>query len=497
MVRQRWCSTGLLALLMLALLGGALLSRPAGVAAAACTAPLWSASTAYGGNSLVTYNGHTWRARWWTQGDVPGANSQNVWEDQGACSGSATATPAPTTPPNQGGSARFAFAPYLDVSGPPDLATWSQATGQKYASLAFFNSNGGCAGTWPVAESTVLGLAQQLRAVGGDVIISSGGWNANDLARRCLDAASLAAVYQGVLDRFGADHLDLDPENAPGNNNLEPAVVDRRSAALKILQDTFRARGKQVYISFTLGVNPDIGFNSENLYVLQSAKAAGVEVAVVNPMVMDFYDGVSGNQMGARSVLALQRVHAQIKNLWPGKTDAQAWAMLAATPMIGQNDTPVEVFTLNDARTLLDFARQKGMARLAFWSIGRDNGNCPGNTTANWQCSGIAQAQWEFSRIFGAFQGSGTQPTATPTRTPTRTPTAGPSATPTRTPTAGPTRTPTPTSVSGYPAWAANTSYSLGARVTYGGKVYSCRQAHTSIVGWEPPNVPALWQLES
>ncbi|WP_304608588.1 glycosyl hydrolase family 18 protein [Hyalangium versicolor] len=44
-------------------------------------------------------------------------------------------------------------------------------------------------------------------------------------------------------------------------------------------------------------------------------------------------------------------------------------------------------------------------------------------------------------------------------------------------------------------AWAANTAYAVGAQVSYGGSNYECRQAHTSLVGWEPPNVPALWLL--
>jgi chitinase len=43
------------------------------------------------------------------------------------------------------------------------------------------------------------------------------------------------------------------------------------------------------------------------------------------------------------------------------------------------------------------------------------------------------------------------------------------------------------------PAWAPNTAYAVNAKATYQGFVYQCRQAHTSLVGWEPPNVPALW----
>ena len=42
--------------------------------------------------------------------------------------------------------------------------------------------------------------------------------------------------------------------------------------------------------------------------------------------------------------------------------------------------------------------------------------------------------------------------------------------------------------------WQANTSYALGAVVTYGGVTYQCQIAHTSLPGWEPPNTPALWR---
>ncbi|SET20105.1 chitinase family 18 [Stigmatella erecta] len=42
-------------------------------------------------------------------------------------------------------------------------------------------------------------------------------------------------------------------------------------------------------------------------------------------------------------------------------------------------------------------------------------------------------------------------------------------------------------------AWAPSVAYAQGDNVTYSGKAYDCRQAHTSLVGWEPPNVPALW----
>jgi predicted carbohydrate-binding protein with CBM5 and CBM33 domain len=64
-------------------------------------------------------------------------------------------------------------------------------------------------------------------------------------------------------------------------------------------------------------------------------------------------------------------------------------------------------------------------------------------------------------------------------------------------PTTQPPTTTPPTTTTPPPAggtWAANTAYSVGQTVTYGGSSYRCRQAHTSLPGWEPPNAAALWE---
>ncbi|MBU7319362.1 fibronectin type III domain-containing protein [Paenibacillus oleatilyticus] len=42
--------------------------------------------------------------------------------------------------------------------------------------------------------------------------------------------------------------------------------------------------------------------------------------------------------------------------------------------------------------------------------------------------------------------------------------------------------------------WQPNTAYKAGEVVTYAGQTYTCLQPHTSLTGWEPPNVPALWK---
>ncbi|WP_277752160.1 glycoside hydrolase family 19 protein [Streptomyces sp. C] len=62
---------------------------PASPAAAApACAGAWSSSAVYTGGAGVSYGGHNWQAKWWTQGETPGTTGQwGVWSDQGACGG--------------------------------------------------------------------------------------------------------------------------------------------------------------------------------------------------------------------------------------------------------------------------------------------------------------------------------------------------------------------------------------------------------------------------
>jgi hypothetical protein len=71
--------------------------------------------------------------------------------------------------------------------------------------------------------------------------------------------------------------------------------------------------------------------------------------------------------------------------------------------MIGVNDGNEEIFTTEDADKLTSFAVQKGLGRLAMWSLNRD-GPCPAPTqwTSN-TCGGVSDSQWAFSSTFEKF----------------------------------------------------------------------------------------------
>ena len=77
--------------------------------------------------------------------------------------------------------------------------------------------------------------------------------------------------------------------------------------------------------------------------------------------------------------------------------------MTGVTAMIGLNDVSPEVFTLNDAQTLYQFAVQNGIGMLSMWSMTRDQ-SCPNNGAyVSPSCSGIAQTPWAFSQRFKTF----------------------------------------------------------------------------------------------
>ena len=44
-----------------------------------------------------------------------------------------------------------------------------------------------------------------------------------------------------------------------------------------------------------------------------------------------------------------------------------------------------------------------------------------------------------------------------------------------------------------YPEWADNAEYTAEYKVQRNGKLWRCRQAHTSQTGWEPENTASLW----
>jgi hypothetical protein len=310
-----------------------------------------------------------------------------------------TTTAAP--PPASGSFGRF--APYADLSLFPlyDLAGAAKATGSKYFNLAFIiDSGNNCTPKWggvtalndPAISSDISGL----RAAGGDVRVSFGGANGSELALNCSSATALAAAYQSVIDASNAKAIDFDIEGAALSNT---AANDRRNQAIASLEK----QNKSLSVSYTLPVLPS-GLTQEGVNLLQSAKTNGATISAVNIMAMDYGSSFPAD-MGQNAIDAATAVQATVKSVW-GVSDADAWAKVAVTPMIGVNDTSSEIFTTADAAKLVTFAQSKHLAWLSFWSAARDV-QCAGGAQsfASPTCSSITQAPNAFAKAFAGFTG--------------------------------------------------------------------------------------------
>ncbi|RVX47439.1 chitin-binding protein [Nonomuraea polychroma] len=179
----------------------------------------------------------------------------------------------------------------------------------------------------------------------------------------------------------------------------------------------------------------------------------------------------------------LRSCHANLPQFAQLSDESKPWPVAS----VGSRVTFTWTFTARHAT--LNYEYYIGNTRVAVFS--GNNQQPPATVSHTVNLSGYSGRQkvlaiWNISDTANAFYscidlqiggGGNPNPTPTPTATPTRTPT------PTPTPTTSPSGT-----------WRAGVAYAVGSTVTYNGVSYRCIQAHTSLAGWEPPNVPALWQ---
>jgi glycosyl hydrolase family 18 (putative chitinase) len=296
------------------------------------------------------------------------------------------------------------YAPYFETWTADSLTTTAQQSGAKYFTLAFLEtlSKTSCTLAWngdradPVTNGRYVSDIASLRALGGDVIPSFGGWSADqagtEIADSCKNVNTIAEAYEDVITRYGVTRLDMDVE---GRSLNRTDGIDRRNKALKLVQDWAAAQRRPFQVSYTLPTSAS-GLEPSGLAILQNAIANGTRVDVVNIMTFDYYDRVT-TDMGTAAVNAANGTAAQLQSIGMN-------AQIGITLMPGLDDYPkkTENTTLAHAQQVLDYANANGVNTLSIWAIQRDNGGCPGVTGSN-SCSGIVQGTWDFTRLLAPF----------------------------------------------------------------------------------------------
>ncbi|GAA2740538.1 carbohydrate binding domain-containing protein [Kitasatospora cinereorecta] len=304
-----------------------------------------------------------------------------------------------TTGAGGGGTSGFKqAAPYLynGWGNPPAATTVMNATGVKWFTLAFVLSSGGCNAAWDGQRPLTGGVDQAtinaVRAAGGDVVPSFGGWQGNKLGPNCADANALAGAYQSVISAYGLKAIDIDIENTDEFEN--PTVQDRILGALKIVKQN--NPGLHTIVTFGTSTTGPTSYGNR---LIEQSKALGADIDVFTLMPFDF--GNASTDMYAATVGAANGLKDKLKSTF-GWDDATAYAHVGLSGMNGVSDN-AEVTTVQNWTDIRNWANANHIARLAFWSVNRDRGCAGGGLQES--CSGIAQNDWQFTSITAGFTG--------------------------------------------------------------------------------------------
>lgn len=401
-----------------------------------------------------------------------------------------------TAPPDPADSV---FAGYVDATLTPRYAFETPAgPAQSSVVLAFVVADpaDGCAPSWggyyslddAAAELQLDRRLSQLRSTGGDARVSFGGQRGPELAVTCRDEERLAEAYGAVVERYELTHIDLDIE---GEALEDRQASVRRAAAVAAVQETAREADRPLSVWLTLPVSPT-GLTEAGRGVVADMLAAGVDVGGVNAMTMNLGVPTSPTAPMAVTVLeAARAVHGQVLELWSDAGQrldgTQAWARVGITPMIGQNDIQTEVFTLEDAAVVNEFAREHGVGFVSLWSLNRDATCGPPLPSVlpvvQNGCSGVQQDGQRFADVLAEGL-SGTVPARTPVvrEAPSPRPSAPAPAQPVDDPETSP-----------FPIWDPLGTYPGGQKVVWRQQVYEARYWTTGVA----PDTPVANAFDS
>ncbi|GDY30050.1 chitinase [Gandjariella thermophila] len=284
---------------------------------------------------------------------------------------------------------------YLGWGNPPDPASVMKATGIRAFTMAFVLSDGGCNPKWdgnrPITGGADQATIDKIRAAGGDVIVSFGGWSGNKLGEHCGNPNALAGAYLKVIDGLKLRAIDIDIENTEFTN---PTVQDRVLGALRIVKQ----KNPAVRVVVTFGTTTT-GPDGDGQRLIRRGAQLGAKVDVWSVMPFDFS---GGGDMARYTETAVDGLHAQVKSAF-GVSDDQAYRMIGLSSMNGRTDNAGETVTLANFRTILGYAQQHHLARFSFWSVNRDR-PCGGGAGGD-ACSGTSQQPWDFTKVVARFTG--------------------------------------------------------------------------------------------
>ena len=228
--------------------------------------------------------------------------------------------------------------------------------GSKYYTLAFLVAdsfgNPAWSGSDAITNPWYSNYIGNIRAAGGDIIMSFGGAAGNEIALLITDVNRLAAAYQSVIDRYALTYIDIDIEGSSLENTF---ANNRRFDALNIV-----ARNNPgIKIAITIAAHPP-GLLYWGKLLIDGAAERRVPLYMVNLMLMEMNYAraftAETADMGAASISAT--IGARQYMVSKGMSNT----LLGMTFMIGNNGDG-SYFTMANAVRCTDWAIQQNYVR--------------------------------------------------------------------------------------------------------------------------------------
>lgn len=229
------------------------------------TAPAWDSAAVYTGGDTVRYQGRQYRAKWWTQGELP--DRSDVWEDLGILSGEAVQpskadnVPIDSSAPPNTQLTNFKVVGYYPSWKPDKLSCvdFGIVTHLCYA-FAIPTADGGLRDL--DNPDTARALIRSAHANGAKVLLSVGGWSYNDsplehvFLAATADGAKIQRFAENILamcNAYGFDGVDMDWEHP----RVDGTSARQYETLMLILSEKLHAQGKLLTAAVLSGDTAD------------------------------------------------------------------------------------------------------------------------------------------------------------------------------------------------------------------------------------------------
>jgi len=284
------------------------------------------------------------------------------------------------------------FSPYVDVTQIQPISSLVEdvnKAGLKGVRLAFITEGGILPGlNWAGSELDFLkDEVRYLQSKGIKVIISLGGATGTFPGATKGDYSTFYNYLEKIITTYPGVGLCFDIEGSnpllgatEGTTNLMKATAD--------IQKKYNTP-----LNLTLAVLPT-GLPDIGLAVVTTAQKAGLHFDI-NLMAMDYggyfdYKGINMKDYAVSAAIATAK-----------QADVNI-SYIQLTPMIGYNDDIAELFSLENAHQLAEWAEKTNVA-LSMWSFTRDHPSLPG--ASKWASPsasgpGVQKENYEFCKTF-------------------------------------------------------------------------------------------------